>query len=77
MSTTTSPAEGQADAGADLTPRERLHEVASILATGVLRLMTTRPDGRSEKKAAQDQSSHSRQKPLDVIGQSSPDLSRG
>jgi len=70
MSMTTSSAKGQAGASADLTPKERLHEVASILAAGLLRLRT-RPQMAATadmpgEPAAPEESSESCRKALEL-----------
>jgi len=77
MHTTVSSVEYLRNSEVNLTPAERLHELASIFADGILRLKTSGSNGNLEKKVPQDQSSDSCKKPLDVSAISSPHVSRG
>lgn len=78
MNTTERPAADSPVADADLTPAERLHEVAAILARGILRLHPhahTLPDPSESRPS--ERVAESSEITLDGVAPSRPDPPRG
>jgi hypothetical protein len=61
----------------DLTPAERLREIASILASGILRLRTLPESTASGPESSPEKSRESRKKSLDAFPPPSPDVPAG